>query len=254
MIPVSFLALEDAPILVTGASSGIGRAIAIAASEQGARIALVARDRARLEATMEAMPGAGHVIVEQDMSDQDGIPRAVQEASQVLGGLRGLVHAAGIHNATPLRGLSSETVREVLDVNVVSAFALIRAFRHRQVRQPGASVVLLSSAVGLVGQPGVSAYSTSKGALISLARSLALELVREDVRVNAVCPGVVRTEMTQKLGATLGEEGFGKVEAAHPLGLGDPRDVANAALFLLSGASKWITGTALSVDGGYTAQ
>ena len=114
--------------------------------------------------------------------------------------------------------------------------------------------MFLSSAVGLVGQAGVSVYSATKGAVVTMTKSLALELAREGVRVNCVCPGVVQTEMTTGLRESIGADAFQRVTDAHPLGLGTSEDVANAIVFLLSDASRWITGTSLTVDGGYTAQ
>lgn len=249
-----FLSLEGSSLLVTGASSGLGRAIAVAAAAEGARVALLARDEARLEETKELLEGTGHVVLRQDVRDLQGLGESVRDAARALGGLRGVVHAAGIQRTAPLRNLNFEDTRDLLDINVTSAFVVANAFRHRQVRLPGASLVFISSVLGLVGQSGVSAYSASKGALLSLTRSLSLELVRDGIRVNSICPGVVETEMTQRFSETLGRESFERVAAAHPLGLGKPEDIANAALFLLSPVSRWITGTALTVDGGYTAQ
>lgn len=239
---------------MTGASSGIGRSVAIEASRHGAKIALVARSRERLDDALQILEGDGHVALACDLSEPEAAGQVVREAAERLGGLDGLVHAAGVHSATPLRAMSATEVDRVFAVNVTAAFMLAKALRHRQVRRKGASIVLLSSAVGLVGQSGVSAYSASKGAVVSLAKSLAVELAREDVRVNCVCPGVVTTEMTEGLAATIGEVAFDSVARAHPLGLGEAVDVANAALYLLSPASRWVTGSALVVDGGFTAQ
>jgi NAD(P)-dependent dehydrogenase (short-subunit alcohol dehydrogenase family) len=131
---------------------------------------------------------------------------------------------------------------------------IAQAFRHREVRRPKASLVLMSSAVGTVGQAGVSLYSATKGAINTLTKSLALEMARDDIRVNCVAPGVVNTPMTETIRSTVGESGFTEIVKAHPLGLGSAENVAAAVLFLLSEASGWVTGTSLAVDGGYTAQ
>lgn len=155
---------------------------------------------------------------------------------------------------TPLKIASSEMVAELFALNVTTALMLAKGFRVRNVHAPDASMVFLSSAVGVVGQKGVGAYSASKGAIVSLTKSLALELAAEDIRVNCVLPGVVRTPMTDSLAEAIGEEAFSEVKAMHPLGLGQPEDVAEPIGFLLGAGSRWITGSALSVDGGYTAQ
>lgn len=154
----------------------------------------------------------------------------------------------------PLRNVNSSAVRDLFALNVTTAFMLAKGLRHKQVRKSSSSIVFISSAVGLVGQPGVSVYSSTKGAILSMTKSLALELAREGIRVNAVCPGVVNTSMTKGLEKAIGQENFQTVIDAHPLGLGEPVDVANAILFLLSPSSRWMTGSALTVDGGYTAQ
>lgn len=200
------------------------------------------------------MEGDSHLCVTSDLADLDGIGTVVRGIAEKLGGLDGAVHAAGVHGAVPLRNVDSGDVQRMLDVNVASAVLLAKAFRHKQVHRESASLVFLSSAVGTVGQPGVSVYSATKGAILSLTKSLALELVRDDIRVNCVSPGVVATPMTESLRATIGNDAFAEVEKAHPLGIGQPVDIAAAVLFLLSGASKWITGSSLAVDGGYTAQ
>lgn len=249
-----FLGLEGKTVLITGASSGIGRETALRASRYGAKVAIVARRRDKLEEVLSELDGAGHVAKAYDLVDTDGIPQMVRSLSDELDGLDGLVHAAGVHSATPLRAVRANDVREIFELNVTSAVMLAKGFRHKQVSRPGASVVFLSSAAGTVGQPGVSVYSASKGAIAALTRSLALELARDGLRVNCVSPGVVRTEMTVGLEARIGPRAFAEVAAAHPLGLGEVGDVASAVLFLLSMESRWITGTSLAVDGGYTAQ
>ncbi|WP_233204598.1 SDR family NAD(P)-dependent oxidoreductase [Cryobacterium sp. Y62] len=239
---------------MTGASSGIGRAVAIEASKYGAQVALVARNETQLDETRELLVGGGHMTLPFDLNQLDGIGDVVREVSKELGGLDGVVHAAGMHKTTPLRNVVTSDYRELFDLNVGSAMMLAKAFRHKQVRRQNGSLVFLSSAVGVVGQPGVSLYAASKGAILALTKSLALELARDGIRVNCVSPGVVRTAMTRSLEGAIGSQKFAEVTAAHPLGLGLPEDVAAAVLYLLSPASRWVTGSSLAVDGGYTAQ
>lgn len=239
--------------LVTGATSGIGRATAELLAQQGARLTLVARRVEDLTELASSLPGQ-HEALPFDLTQVDEIPALVTKVGRAMDGLHGLVHAAGIHKVAPLKVLTSSTMAEMDRLNVIAAAMLVKGLRVRGAHAPEAAVVLLSSAVGLVGQPGVSAYAASKGAVLSLTQSLALELAAEDIRVNTVCPGVVHTPMTAGLSKTIGTQAFGRVEAMHPLGFGQPIDVAHPIAFLLSTTARWITGAALPVDGGYTAQ
>ncbi len=245
--------LIDRTILVTGASSGIGRETAILLSQLGAHLILVGRNSEQLEKTHELLEGTAHQVYAFDLSNVDEIPRWMKEITSASGPLHGLVHSAGVQFTRPLRIVSSEGIEEIMRINVTAALLLAKAFRQKGVSVDSGSIVYLSSVMGLVGQSGQSAYSASKGALVTLTKSLALELSRENIRVNCVAPAMVRTEMSEKMLELLTPEQAIHIEAMHPLGLGRPRDVANAIAFLLADTARWITGTTLVVDGGYTA-
>jgi NAD(P)-dependent dehydrogenase (short-subunit alcohol dehydrogenase family) len=163
------------------------------------------------------------------------------------------VHSAGIQVTRPLQILEPSQVRDVMCVNLEAALQLARGFRQKGVHASSGSIVFVSSVAGLVGQPGIAAYAGSKGGLVAAARCLAVELAAQNVRVNCVAPGHVHTPMAAKLQGTLSAAQFAAIEAMYPLGIGQPEDVAGAVAFLLGGASRWITGTTLVVDGGYTA-
>lgn len=250
--------LAGRAVLVTGASSGIGLATCAHLARLGARVWLVGRDEARLTQARAGLAGAGHVCVAQDLADPAlAVPAWMKALAREHGPLHGVVHSAGAHALRPLRAQSPAVLDGLYQLNVRVGVELVRGLCQRGVRVaegPPVSVVLLASVAGLVGMPAVSAYAASKGALVAAARALAVELAREGVRVNCVAPGTVETPMTARLREALDEAQFASVRAAHPLGLGRAEDVAYAVGYLLSDAARWVTGTTLVVDGGYTAQ
>lgn len=245
--------LADRVVLVTGASSGIGRATAIVLSKLGAKLLLVARSPEGLAETRSLLSDGPHVVCPFDLNDIDAIPDWLKQVGKEHGPLAGLVHSAGIHVTRPVRFQSSEQLGEVMRVNFTAAMQLVKGFRQRGVCTNPSSVVLVSSVMGLVGQPGVSAYVASKGALVAVARSLALELAPDGIRVNCVAPGQVESRMAAAQMESLTAEQQQAIAAMHPLGIGQPEDIGNSVAFLLSNAARWITGTTLVVDGGYTA-
>lgn len=240
-------------ILVTGASSGLGRATAVLASQMGARVVLTGRDAARLEETRAQLGGEGHHAASRDLRATGEIPGWMKQLTSEVGTLDGVAHAAGIQIVRPVRVLDDAVLNETMAVNLNTALALTKGFRQKGVCADGGSVVFFSSVMGLTGQAGQAAYSASKGALISMCRSLAVELARERIRVNCVAPGLVQTGMAARLQGALTPAQFEAVTAMHPLGLGRPEDVAAAVVFLLSPAAAWMTGATLVIDGGYSA-
>ena len=219
----------------------------------GARLTLTGRDSGRLEETKALLSGDSHRIAPRDLSDLSGLSPWVLELANEGGAFDGMVHASGVQTVRPLKLLDEDHLRSVLEANFMSAMALVRGFRVRGACNGGGSVVWLASVMALTGQAGQAAYCASKGALVSACRALALELAKERIRINCVAPGLVATPMADRLQAVLPSAQFESVAAMHPLGLGEPSDVAASAVFLLSSAARWITGTTLVVDGGYTA-
>jgi NAD(P)-dependent dehydrogenase (short-subunit alcohol dehydrogenase family) len=250
-----FLNLDGRTFLVTGASSGIGRATAVLLSELGARVVLTARNCQKLQETANMMQPGEHRIKPADLGDVDAIPDWLAGVAEEVGPLDGFVHSAGVASLVPLRTLTAKHADEIMRVNYYSAVSLVNAFSRKRVRAASSSIVLVASVAGLLGVAGRSAYSASKGALIAFARSAAIELARSKVRVNCVAPSYVQTEMYDETLKELSEEQRDQLVAAtQPLGLGTPYDVACAVAFLLGHTSRWITGSVLAVDGGYSAQ
>jgi len=241
-------------ILVTGASSGIGRATAVALSKMGANVILCSRSESGLLATREMMAGPQrHEIETIDLVDTDAIPGRVQRMCTDRGRrLDGLVHSAGVGTTVPLRILNRKKIDQVMDVNVYAALALLRAIAVKGVPQPsGCSVVLISSIAGLIGMSGLTSYGASKAALHGIIKSAAIELAGRKIRVNCIAPAWVETPMLQDAVAGL-PGGLSHVESRQVLGLIPPSEVGAAAVFLLSDQAQHITGTTLVLDGGYT--
>jgi len=237
-------------VLVTGASGGIGRATALAAARLGARVLVGGRDRERLEETAALLPGDGHRISPFDLSQTDAVPAWMRAECEAWGPLDAVVHCAGLHVPRPIRSVDAAFFERMMNVNLLSALTLTRGFRQKGCNPGAGAMVFLSSLAALNGPPAHVVYAAAKGGLISAARGLAIELLRERIRVNALAPGIVDTEMTRRSRVTLTPEQFDALLATHPMGFGSPEDVANAAIFLISDASRWINGVVLPVDGG----
>ena len=246
-------ALKGKNIIVTGASSGIGQQVAISCSQMGARVAMIARNETRLQETLKKMDGNGHLVISCDITDFKHLKEIVSEIVSQLGTIDGLVNCAGISTVLPFKLTTPDKVEEYFKTNVFGTIELTRqVLGVKNVNKDGASVIFFASVMGVVGENAKSIYSLTKGSLISGARSLAVEYAKKRVRVNVVSPGVVVTPINAKQPYITDPEKRAVLEAQHPLGLGQTADIANACIFLLSDASRWVTGQNLVVDGGYT--
>ena len=249
------VSLKGKTVVVTGASSGIGMVCSVFASKAGANVVLIGRDNVRLKETLNVLNGGNHHIVSQDITEYDKLESIIAEYVNKRGKISGFVHCAGIELTLPLKNMNPDSYNKLFSVNVIAGFELARIIaKKKYIHENGAGFVFISSTMGVTGQAGLVGYCASKGAVISGCRAMAIELAGKNIRVNTIVAGHVKnTKMSDELFNRLPESAVEKIEEMHPLGLGDPEDIANAALFLLSDSAKWITGAAIPVDGGYTA-
>lgn len=246
--------LEGKNILITGASSGIGRQCAISCSQMGATVVLVARNEERLIETLEQMVGEEHIYRIFDLEDIDNISVLIEGIVTNIGKIDGFIHAAGIEKTSPVKLLTPNDYERIFKVNSLSAFEFVHQFSNKKYFNDGGHIVLISSIAAVIGRGGVSAYAASKGAMISAVRSMAIEFAKKRICVNCVSPGTVLTPLMQNFLSTLSEKDYQKRIDGFLLGLGETEDVANACVYLLSDASRWVTGQNLIVDGGYTVK
>jgi NAD(P)-dependent dehydrogenase (short-subunit alcohol dehydrogenase family) len=233
--------LDGKTVLVTGASSGIGQAIAEQAALAGAQLVLTGRDTARLAAVYASLAGSGHRYLTADLANAEQI----QTLADAVGAVDGVVHSAGIDGVAPMRMLNVKMLDRVMQTNYYAPMLLTQRQLARQWIRSGGSVLLLASIAALTGKVGVGPYSGSKSALIGSMRCLALEVAKRGIRVNALCPGLVETPLLN-----MHRDLLENADKAYPLGLGQPNDVAYAAIYFLSDASRKVTGTTFSLDGG----
>ena len=252
---MGLFSLSNKTILITGASSGIGRSCAVQCSKMGASLLLMGRNVDELNRTVsELQPGTKVEMIVADFSKMVDLELVIAEKILTIGKIAGFIHCAGVEKTLPLKKQSSEVFQSIFDINVFAGFELAKIISLKKYKAEKASFVFIASVAGMVGESGKTIYSASKGAVISGARSMSMELARSDIRVNSISPAMVKTPILEKMFDGIGEDATQNIIKKHPLGIGEPEDVANACVFLLSDAAKWITGTNLVVDGGYTAQ
>lgn len=251
--PFAPFSLSGKTILVTGASSGLGRETSLLLSSLGAKLVLIARNEGRLNDTLSQLEGSGHASRVFDLNQLEAIPGFIKNICEQTGALSGLFHAAGIAPVLSIKAIKEKSVLAPFQTSIFASLMLAKAFCQKDVKaEKGASLVFMSSASGLTGTKGLSVYGASKAAVDGAVRSLAVELADRNIRVNSIAAGMVQTEMHEAITQDMSPEMLQDREKQHPLGFGEPIDVALAAAFLLSDASKWITGTTMVVDGGFS--
>jgi len=242
-----FDTLKNKKILVVGATGGLGSAIARFLSTKGAALFVSGRNQEALS------------VIAQDLG-VDSLALNLNNASarvslvDTVGALDGVVYAAGVSPVAPVRYLKDAEITTCLDLNTMVPLLLVRDLLKQKKLNAGASIVWLSSVASSRGTAGYAAYSASKAALEAAARCLALELAPKAMRVNCLAPGMIETGMANAAAERISTEALAVHLKDYPLGAGRPKDVAAATAFLLSEAARWITGTTLPVDGGFSIQ
>lgn len=237
--------LKHRTILVTGASSGIGRATAAACSMAGAKVILTGRNKTGLLKTQEMLSNDSEIIVA-DLAQEEDIRQLVYELPIV----DGFVHCAGIIKPIPIKFLRSKHISELFEINFNAAVLLSSYLLSAKKLNSDASVVFISSVSSQYSYTGGALYTSSKAALEAFCRAFALENASRKIRANCLAPGLVRTKILEETEQAHTPEQAERMAQQYPLGYGEPEDVAGAAVFLLSEAARWITGTTLVMDGG----
>lgn len=243
--------LEGKTVLVTGASSGIGRGIAVECSKMGAKVVINGRNQERLQRTFDQLEGEGHIQIVADLSKQEDIERLANDVPE----LNGFVNSAGIPKICPVKRIDRQTLEEIMNVNAFGPILLTSQLLRKKKLQKKSSIVLIASISGVcMANTGEGPYAATKAALAGYTKTAAFELAAQGTRVNTICPGLVPTEIL-----TLSNEMFSEDQlketmyGRYPLKrVGTPEDIANGAIYLLSDASSWVTGINLVIDGGYT--
>jgi NAD(P)-dependent dehydrogenase (short-subunit alcohol dehydrogenase family) len=247
-------ALRGMTYLITGASSGIGKVTSVLLSQCGARVIVSGRDKHRLNLTLAELKGSDHLAIAAVLETADQTYDWMREVLESTGPLTGIFHCAGVELIRPIRMIKQEQLDLVFSSSLFAAFGIARAASAKNAIENGGSVVFMSSLAGLTGQVGMTAYGATKAAINGLVKSLACELSSRAIRVNSIAAGGVYTPMHDRLTKSTGESSSELYKHSHLLGFGDPEDIANAAVYLLSPASRWVTGTTMIVDGGYTVR
>ena len=247
--------LTNKTVIVTGAGSGIGRGCAIALAAAGANVALTGRRRPQLEETAHAI-GGKTLVLPADVTRQSDIDRVIAQAAAHFGNLNILINNAGVLHVGNAEAITAEQWDHTFNVNVRAVWLFSRSVLPAMRKAHGGSIINVASVLGINAARNRAAYASSKGAVVLLSKSMAIDYAPEDIRVNAICPGFVETDLTAEVIRQAPDPEAVRRErvAAHPLGrFGKPEDVATLAVYLASDEASWVTGAIFPVDGGYLA-
>lgn len=246
--------LKKQNILIAGASSGIGKEIAHQAANEGANLCLISSNAEKLNGVVKDLSTITSVVgIAIDFSNPAWHQNYTTQVAE-YGPFDGLVFSVGISPTKPFKVLKQEDWTNVFQLNLFSAIQLTQLALSNVSPNANFSAVYISSVLSEVGDKGKSLYSMTKSAMVAMVKSLALEYAKKTYRFNAISPGVVNTPLSSKSIYRENEESNNLMQSKHPLGFGEVSDVANAAIYLLSDKSKWVSGTNMIVDGGYLAQ
>jgi NAD(P)-dependent dehydrogenase (short-subunit alcohol dehydrogenase family) len=250
------LNLSNRRYLITGAASGMGRAAAIYLSKLGAKLLLVDINEEQLEITRHLCKSETPIsAISLDLTDTIQMREFITTDINKFGKLNGMVHCAGLPYIAPLKVISEDTAMKIFKINTYAGLEIAKLFISKKIfTGEYGSIIFISSVYGLVGSSANVGYAMTKGAVQSITKSLAIELAPRKIRVNCIAPGFIKTEMSEQIYHKFDTEHDVYIEHLHPLGWGTPNDIAGAIAFLFSDMSKWITGSILNIDGGFTAQ
>lgn len=239
--------LHGKQILITGASSGIGRQVAISVSKMGGSCILTGRNETELQQTLSMLEGNGHRFFAADLTEEKSRTGFITQVPAI----DGLAHCAGNVKAFPVKFLDQKHIDEMMKLNFEAPVLLVAGMLRAKKFNRSASLVFLSSISSQFPPKGGSMYGSSKAALESFVKTLAQEVVGQGIRANSISPGMVRTPLYDRAEEAVSKAEMDKHMEGYPLGAGDPEDVANAVIYLLSPASRWVTGINIILDGGF---
>lgn len=237
--------LEGKTILITGAASGIGKTTAIESSRLGAKIVAVDMNVKGLEDLIEQLEGEGHISFGGNLCDESFVKSLGEDSPS----LDGVFLCAGVSDTTPVKFITEDKIKRVFDINLTAPIMMLKQLLVKKKINKDGSLVWMSSYGAEKVEPGLGIYAASKSAVNGIMRAYAKELVSRGIRSNSIMPMMIRTELLSTL-SNISESDWEKQEAKYPLGFGSPKDVAYAAIYLFSDASRWITGTQIRMDGG----
>jgi NAD(P)-dependent dehydrogenase (short-subunit alcohol dehydrogenase family) len=240
----------DKNIIITGSSSGLGRELSLSLDALGAKLVLLGRNKKSLLKTKSLMKNK-HKYIICDFSKLNDTQKKIKE---IFKGKKfdGLVHGAGNYMLSPLQLINENEITDAVNTNLISPFLITKEFCKRSNFNNDASIIFVSSVTAIIGSSSLSIYSMTKSGQVGLARSLAVEMASKKIRVNSISPGLVNSRISEVLSSNTDSDSFENIKKKHLLGIGEYSDIVSSILFLLSDKSKWITGSNMIVDGGYS--